>query len=169
MAVHAIKLIQIYFTSTEILQLITSNFYSVLYYNLEIWHLPSLKHELKHQLLSVSAKALKTSQANPKLMQSIINIHHMCKRAIPHQVMEYQHSIILHKLYNNQIPTMDWVELNFHQTFTSREAFFNVIKSKETKIVKNLLTSKLAIINIHGIFKCTILSLKMYYFKLKLN
>ena len=35
-ALHAIRLIKKYFTSSEIKQLITSNFYSILYYNSEI-------------------------------------------------------------------------------------------------------------------------------------
>ena len=42
-ALHAIRLIKKYFTTSEILQLITSNFYSLLYFNSEIWYLPSLK------------------------------------------------------------------------------------------------------------------------------
>ena len=49
-ALYAIKLIEKYFTNFEILQLITSNFYSVLYYNSENWHLPTLKYELKQYL-----------------------------------------------------------------------------------------------------------------------
>ena len=42
-----------YFNTTELLQLITSNFYSILYYNSEIWHLPSLKGNLKGKLLLI--------------------------------------------------------------------------------------------------------------------
>ena len=41
---HAIKLISKYFKKYENLQLLTSNFYLVLYYNSEIWHLPTLSH-----------------------------------------------------------------------------------------------------------------------------
>ena len=49
-ALHAIRLIKKYFTGPKILRLTTANFYSVIYYNSEIWHLPSLKHELKQLL-----------------------------------------------------------------------------------------------------------------------
>ena len=63
-ALHTIKIIKKYFTQSEILTLLTSNFYSILYYNSEIWHLPSLKPELKQSLLSASATALKLSQKN---------------------------------------------------------------------------------------------------------
>ena len=40
-ALHAIKLIRKYFTKDEILALLTSNFYSILYYNSEVWHIPN--------------------------------------------------------------------------------------------------------------------------------
>ena len=42
-----IKLISKYFNDNEIKSLLTSNFYSVLYYNSEIWHLPKLAPYLK--------------------------------------------------------------------------------------------------------------------------
>ena len=41
-ALHAIRLIKSHFKETELKQLVTSNFYSILYYNSEVWHLPSL-------------------------------------------------------------------------------------------------------------------------------
>jgi hypothetical protein len=46
-ALNAIKLIRKYFTAKELIRLITSNFYSVLFYNSEIWHLNSLKQRDK--------------------------------------------------------------------------------------------------------------------------
>ena len=60
-ALHAINMIKKYFTQSEILTLLTANFYSILYYNSEIWQLPTLKPELNQMLLSASANALKTS------------------------------------------------------------------------------------------------------------
>ena len=109
--------------------------------------MPSLKPEIKQQLLSATAKAQKISQNNPDPMQSFLNIHQTCKRATPSQIMLYKHSILLHKLYDTQIPTKDWIWLNFHQTLTSRETLFNEIRLNKNKIGKNLLTSTLAIIN----------------------
>ena len=46
-ALNAIRLIRRYFNTKELLNLITSNYYSILYYNSEIWHLPNLKPQLK--------------------------------------------------------------------------------------------------------------------------
>ena len=103
-ALYAIKLIKKYFTQTEILTLITSNYFSVLYYNSEIWHLPTLNPEIKQHLLSSSANALKIAQRHPDRMESFINIHNTLKRATPHNLMVFKHAVLLHKLFNNQTP-----------------------------------------------------------------
>ena len=41
-ALNAIKLIRKHFNKQELLKLITSNYYSILYYNSEIWNIPSI-------------------------------------------------------------------------------------------------------------------------------
>ena len=58
-ALNAIKFIKGYFILTEIKTLLTANFFSILYYNSDIWHLPSLSPQLKQSLLSASANTLK--------------------------------------------------------------------------------------------------------------
>jgi hypothetical protein len=52
----AVKMIKRYFGSNELKILLDSFFFSVLYYNSEIWLLPTLKSGQKQQLLSASAK-----------------------------------------------------------------------------------------------------------------
>ena len=64
-ALNAIRLIKHYFTQQELLQLITSNFYSVLFYNSEVWHLNTLKQSIKN---SCSQSLLKQSRSVPKQM-----------------------------------------------------------------------------------------------------
>ena len=58
-ALHAICLIKQNFSKNELRMLITSNFYSILFYNSEIWHIPTLQRHLKAKLKSTSANALK--------------------------------------------------------------------------------------------------------------
>ena len=58
-ALYAINLIRKFLTKSELLQVITSNYYSILYYNSEIWHIPTNTHRCKTQLLSASAAPLK--------------------------------------------------------------------------------------------------------------
>ena len=48
-AYHAINLIKKYFNCNELKGLLTSNYYSTLYYNSEIWHLPTLSPHLKQK------------------------------------------------------------------------------------------------------------------------
>ena len=57
-ALHGIKLIKKYLSKSETKMLLTSNFYSVLYYNCEIWLSQALNVRNKQQLLSASANAL---------------------------------------------------------------------------------------------------------------
>ena len=115
MAIGAIKLIKRFFSKKEILQLITSNFYSVLYYNSEIWHIPSLnKNTLKQKLLSVLAKALKISMYYPDPMISFANIHVVNQRATPESMLLYRLSIQLFKLYNTNTHSLEWVSLNWN-------------------------------------------------------
>ena len=51
-ALDGLRLIRKNFNKLELKQLLTSYFNSVLYYNSEVWHLPSLHSSLKKQLLS---------------------------------------------------------------------------------------------------------------------
>ena len=76
-----------FFTKTELLQLVTANVFSVLYYNSEIWHLPNLKTELKKKLISISARPIKVCMYYPDNMISFENLHKMNKRAMPETFM----------------------------------------------------------------------------------
>ena len=77
-ALNAIRLIKRFLDSNELLQLITSNFYSVLYFNSEVWHLNTLHHSLKNQLLSHSPKAIKIcTRSSDVWMLSFENLHEL--------------------------------------------------------------------------------------------
>ena len=74
-ALNAIRLIRKFFTKKELLSLVTSNFYSILYYNSKIWHIPTLKATLKQSLLSTSAKALKVCCSSYEYNLSFNDLH----------------------------------------------------------------------------------------------
>ena len=160
-------MIKKYFTQEEILVLITSNFYSIIFYNSEIWHLPKLKPELKQLLLSASAKALKVSQKHPDRMESFVDVHKHCKRALPEQMIEYKHAILLHKLYNEHQPVTDWIELNTYQILTSRQTHFKISRTNVFKIGINKLTSRLSILNEKILLQDLNLSLDAFKVKYK--
>ena len=146
-ALYAIKLIRKYFNKNEILTLLTSNFYSILFYNSEVWHIPNLKPTLKQMLLSASANALKLSQNRPDVYESFINIHKSCNRAQPEQLITYKHAILLHKLYNNQQPQADWIDINVYQIFNPRRKHFKIMKNNTYLIGNNLLATRLSVLN----------------------
>ena len=144
----AIKLISRYFNDNEIKTLLTSNFYSVLYYNSEIWHLPNLAPYLKNLLLSISSKALKLCTPSYTQEMSYLKLHELNNRATPEQLCIYKQSLLLHTLYNFETPKIEWLSLNFNQTFNQREKNFMCFDTSNYKIGKtNILANRLKCLN----------------------
>ena len=63
-------------TRSELLQLLTSNFNSILSYNSEIWLINSLKQTLKNKLLSASARVLKICMNSPDVFKRLHEFNH---------------------------------------------------------------------------------------------
>ena len=163
-ALSAIRIIKKYFTKKELLQLITSNVLSILYYNSEIWHIPSLKANLKQKLISVSARAIKSCMFHPDRMLSFENIHKINNRAMPNAIMHYKSAIQLYKIYNSSEYTLDWTMANLNQILTSRQTHFSILKSNATKVGLNILSNWLSSIN--GLIPLTWLNTSLNTFKL---
>ena len=145
-SLHAIKLIRRYFTVDELRGLITSNFYSVLYYNSEVWLLLTLKASIKQKLLSASSEALRLC-SRMDWTTSFEMLHTINKRATPMSIMKYKHSIELYRLYNSGEEREDWIDLNFQQNFNNRNEFINVIDTSTIRVGKNMLVNRLTILN----------------------
>ena len=146
-ALHAIRLIKGYFTKAEMRQLITSNFYSILYYNSEIWHLPKLNPLLKIHLLAASATALKICTPSYYQKMSYKVLHEINSRATPTQICHYKHSLMLFKIFNDQQPPVDWMQLNFNQAISRRQKYFECTDQSIFKVGKNILSNRLSAIN----------------------
>jgi hypothetical protein len=84
----------------ELKNLITANFYCILYYNSEIWHLPKLNPILKNHLLVASATALDLCIPGYNNSMSCTTTYSNKNRATPSQMMLYKHSILLFKTLN---------------------------------------------------------------------
>ena len=80
-ALNAIYLIHKYFNKKLLLSIITSNYYSVLYNNAEVWLLPPLSPQLKQKILSASAAPLKLTTNNYNYMMSFDSMHYVNQRA----------------------------------------------------------------------------------------
>ena len=147
-ALNAIKLIKNYFKPEELNLLLTSNFFSVFYYNSEIWHIPNLSPYLKNLLLSKSANALKICTPTYNLSMSYVKLHEINKRATPENFCVYKHSILLHSLYNTRKPQLEWLSLNFNQNFNSRDKMFKTFNNSNYKIGRNnKLSNRVMILN----------------------
>ena len=146
-ALHAISLIKKCFNSKELLTLITSNFYSILFYNSEIWYIPSLNPYLKNQIKSASANALKMCTPSYHRFMSFEKLHKINNRALPDQMMVYKHALMLFKLYQFRTPTIEWIELQYSQILTSRQTHFEVCFPTLYTVGKNILTTRLSILN----------------------
>ena len=146
-ALSAIRLIKKYFNTSELLQLITANFYSILYYNSEIWHLPSLKTNLKGKLLSSSAKAIKLCVRYDTSSISFVSIHEINRRSTPENFLLYKHALALYKLYWSDEPTIEFCALNYNSILTSRQTNFITSKDNKRRVGLNALANRFYSLN----------------------
>ena len=149
---YAIEMIKKYFSEPELKIMLTSLFYSKLFYGSEIWHSPFLKENLKSRLLSASSQALRKvlTKNKPCDFTQIIsnsNIHILCNRATPEKVMQYKMSLVLFETFNNKFPLYDWTDLNFNNTLTRRETNFSCIKENNYRVGLNKLSNRYSILN----------------------
>ena len=145
--VNAINLIKKYFNCAELKGLLTSNYYSTLYYNSEIWHLPTLSPHLKQKLLSASANALKLCLTTLPPNTSFESIHSLAKRSTPVQMSMYKHALQLYKLFNSNNMSEDWISLNIQQNFNRRNNTIQLINASNYKVGRNLLVNRFLNLN----------------------
>ena len=86
----ALKLIRKYFNPEEMKQLITSNIYTVLYYNCEIWLILSLNQALHRHLKAASSAVLGLCGKRDWTTSQEV-MHRTHKRATPEGMMNYNY------------------------------------------------------------------------------
>ena len=166
-ALHGIKLIRKYMTKSEIKMLITSNFYSILYYNCEIWLSRNLHARQKQQILSASACALKILNNVSDIRISYTQLHKLEKRALPMDFAKYRLAIQLFKIYNGDSMNDDWIDMNVQQNFNARSKLFHINDYSNTKIGKNIISNRLTVLNAE--LDLDWLNLSLIAFKLKIK
>ena len=89
-----------------------------------------------------------------EIMYSIIwskyVVHHVTfhyKKSNPPQMMKYKLALQLHKLYNNENMSDDWLSLFFNQNFNGRNSKANFRDTSNHKIGKNLIANRLSTLN----------------------
>ena len=96
----------------ELINLVTSNYFSILLYNSEVWLLPDLKEYLKYAIFVASAKALKPCSHYRDPMTSYHELHKLTNRATPAMYSNYKCALLLHKMYNGTEWNNEWLHLN---------------------------------------------------------
>ena len=164
-ALHGIKLIKKYLTKDETKMLLTSNFYSILYYNCEVWLSEGLSPRHKQQLLAASANALKILSNISDLRTSFIQLHCQEKRALPMSFAKYRLAIQLYKIYNGDDYNDDWQDMNRQQNFNARCEMFQISNCSNIKVGRNIMCNRLTVLNRQ--VKLEWLNLSLTAFKLK--
>ena len=129
------------------MKLIIANCYSILFYNADIWLIPSLTRQTKTMLMSASASPLKVCYRMYDRTISFERLHKLMKRPTPKVLMEQKHALILHKIYNSELPNRNWIDLFFNQNFNNRNPNANFIDTSRFKQGKNLLINRFTCIN----------------------
>ena len=166
-SLYAIKMIKRYFNPTEIKILLDSYFYSVLYYNSEIWLLPSLYQCQTHLLLSASANALRSCYKHPTPYVSFDLLHKHNRKSTPEHYSKYQLSLLLYKYFNSSIHDTDWVDFVNQFVITGRQNKFMITKNNKLKIGLNSVPNRLNYITNQIELDLLNLSYPTYKFKMK--
>jgi exonuclease III len=163
-SLQAIKIIKNHFTKDELMRLIIANYYSILFYNADIWLIPSLARQTKNMLMSASASPLKICYRMYDRSISFERLHNLMNRSTPNTIMKLTHALILHKIYNTEIPNHNWLDLFFNQNFNNRNQNANFIDTSRFKQGKNLLINRFTCIN--NLIPYNVLNLKYGAFKI---
>ena len=144
-ALYALKMIKKFFTKNEMRKLLDSNFYSILYYNAVIWLTPNLKSDLKQDLLSASACALRSCLTRSEHEISFLRLHKIHMKCTPDQIMLYQQALQLHKTINHvDFPqSFEYITVVDQTICTSRQLRFQIFKNNRSKIGLNTTANKL--------------------------
>ena len=141
-SLNAVLLIRKFFNTKELLALTTSNFYSILFYNSEVWLSMYLTDSVKHKLFVASGNALKMCQHYPDQSISFLELHKITKRATPMMLSDYKCALQLYKTYNHCLPMNEWLHLNIDQVITSRQTRFQINRSSRTRIGRHSMCNR---------------------------
>ena len=144
---QAIKIISQYFTIDEKINIITSLFYSRMYYGAEVWLIPTLKSALKKRLFKLSTQALKIASEDIYNVFSGDELHLLFKRFNPQQMTNYIGLLNLYRVRNNKIPEMLWIQMQFNALPLTRANKTLITPKNKLKIGFNSLTNRLSFIS----------------------
>ncbi len=160
-------MIKRYFKPKEQKILLNAYYYSVLYYNSEIWLTPSLHAGPKQQLLAASSHALRSCITLNNVNISFLNLHKQAKKSTPEQLALYKISLLLYKTFNSVVQGKDWQDFTDQIICTRRQLTFEIMRSYNYKIGLNILANRFHCIN--GKDQLDLLNLPYPSFKYKMR
>ena len=145
--------------------LLHSNFYYVLYYNSVIWLTSDISAPLKHNLMSISANALRNCIMKKNYDVSFENIHLKCKKCTPYQITLYQSALKLHKTLNENLEDLTFEQITVLNEIicTSRQCNFQICRSNHFKIGMNTTANKF--FSLSNMISLSMLNLTFVHFK----
>jgi hypothetical protein len=146
-SLFALKVIKKYFNKDELKDLVTSLYFSQLFYGSEVWHLPDLSFLQKKKLKNASANALKICLLNVSPFITHTEIHNITKRSPPECYCNYKHAILIHKLFNNCVPALEHLHLNFQLTNNERNDSSIFTRNQKYKVGNNILINRFVHLN----------------------
>ena len=146
-ALHAIRLIKKVFQSKRDIDI--ADIKLLFHLVLQQWSLALAKTQTWTKTtppLSFS-KCPKISPTLPWSYGIIYKFTQVGEKSPPDFFLIFKHAVLLHKLFNTQSPSLEWMDLNFKQTFGQRQTKFLIINPSRFKIGNNILANRLTILN----------------------
>ena len=136
-----------YFSQEENKTLLTSLYYSKLYYGSEVWHLPSRSQSQNKKLKFASANAIRSCNNALTIFNTHTQIHKSANRALPDQMINYKHAVTMHHLFKSCQPELEFINLNFQFNQNTRMQHANFLDRHKYQAGQNILLNRLSHLN----------------------
>jgi len=137
-SLHALRSVRTFFTDKEMINLVTANVYSKLYYGSQVWLLPNLKEKLFTKMFSHSGRILKIIDKD----SSFRALHKKYNRSTPKIFALYQTSLCLYNAHKN-VPNNYPQELEIVMLNERRNKRFTFVRNNRFKVGLNLIKNRL--------------------------
>ena len=160
-SLHVLRTIRLFFTEKEMANIITSIYYSKLYYGAQVWLLPDLKERHYKRLYSESGRALKLIDRSLSHRQ----LHKQFCRATPRIYSLYLTSTLLHSYLSDEMFAEQKSDINTIVTNETRNRFLTFVRNNKFKCGLNCFRNRLRPLS--NVIAKTWLHLSSSGFKLK--
>jgi len=135
-----------YFTLSELITLVTSLFYSKMYYASEVWLSTNLTIQSQKLLMSMSSKILKTIsgiKCNQEDGISYVDLHRKLNRATPLMMSSYIQLTCLHRILTTSTPNNVFLDLIAHHYDATRHYKPTFIKDNRSRAGMNVFRNRI--------------------------